>query len=928
MGYLLQKSSTARPLLFLLISSTDHLTGLTGATPTVTISKSGAAFASPSGTVSEIANGWYEVAGNATDTNTTGPLLLHATATGSDPLDDRFEVVIFNPDTNGTNGLTTVGTGSGQINPNGTGGVPANDLNGNALATATQVQNIAVTSAPLNTVATGDTLTTGSVSSGTYANTFTLDGVFFVLASAAGTLDVYFSFSVGTNGETSTATLWSGYLTGITNTLNAYAYNWTNSAWDQIGTVQGGTSTVTGEQDFDLTNSHTSSTGVVRIRFYNTGLTTASLYTDRILVGYAQTNPANFASLVISNGQGIGTSTLAAGAQMDLVNAPNATAITAIQSGLSKPGTAQTITPADTTAAQTAQASIAGIVAGTTVIAANLEQILGSAITGTAAWLANAFSTFFNIQTPVLTTASVNQSADAGAVVTNGTYGNAQLARSNVTGTIANQTTILNAVNAITTNTARSAPRVPDFLARPTSGSVAYTGDLYLYNLQGELEDADSNTVTVAARNAAGSSLNAGLTSTTMARLSIGWYRLTYTVNSTDTAQAVYFDYSWDIASVVMHDGAATEVQDAENYAYLSAIKAQTDKFAFDGSNYVKANSEVVSDKTGYALTGAEHTNIAADAQTGLTAQGYTTTRSGYLDMLNGIVAAIWNALTSAMTTSGSIGLKLANWVITTPPTAAQNATAVWQDATAGDFAVNGSAGKQLMTVLPADIAAGGGAPTAEENASAVWTDLLNGGDFGTTGSIGLGLASLRLASGPYPYSVNVKDSVSAANIPGAQVTATIGGMTFGPFITDGSGNTPLFGLPGGTCTIVIWAAGYETLALAPFTVNAGQNLNQVLVLQIIPAPIGPGWLVGLAKTISGNAIAPNMTVNFKLVSVQGVGLIANAVPFTATSDGGGNLSVNLQEYASYQYWVTSQATAQTFETEGGPSQQLGNFVG
>jgi hypothetical protein len=50
-----------------------------------------------------------------------------------------------------------------------------------------------------------------------------------------------------------------------------------------------------------------------------------------------------------------------AGAQMDLVNAPNATAITAIQLGLSKPGTAQTITPADTTAAGTAQATIAGL---------------------------------------------------------------------------------------------------------------------------------------------------------------------------------------------------------------------------------------------------------------------------------------------------------------------------------------------------------------------------------------------------------------------------------------------------------------------------------------------------------------------------------------------------------------------------------------
>jgi hypothetical protein len=48
-----------------------------------------------------------------------------------------------------------------------------------------------------------------------------------------------------------------------------------------------------------------------------------------------------------------------AGDQMDLVNTPNGTAITAIQNGLSKPGTAQTITPADTAAATTAQTTIA-----------------------------------------------------------------------------------------------------------------------------------------------------------------------------------------------------------------------------------------------------------------------------------------------------------------------------------------------------------------------------------------------------------------------------------------------------------------------------------------------------------------------------------------------------------------------------------------
>lgn len=110
MGYLLQQSSTAQPLLFMLISSSDHITGLTGkaATVTVTISKSGGSFTSPAGAIAEIANGWYSVAGNATDTATLGPLALHAAVTGSDPWDDLFNVVAYNPQDSVRLGLTAM----------------------------------------------------------------------------------------------------------------------------------------------------------------------------------------------------------------------------------------------------------------------------------------------------------------------------------------------------------------------------------------------------------------------------------------------------------------------------------------------------------------------------------------------------------------------------------------------------------------------------------------------------------------------------------------------------------------------------------------------------------------------------------------------------------------------------------------------------
>lgn len=92
-----KQSSTSYPVLFLLVSSTDHVTGVTGLSPTVTISKNGGAFASPSGAVSEVANGWYALAGNAGDRDTLGDLVIHATGTGADPVDDRYCVVPWDP---------------------------------------------------------------------------------------------------------------------------------------------------------------------------------------------------------------------------------------------------------------------------------------------------------------------------------------------------------------------------------------------------------------------------------------------------------------------------------------------------------------------------------------------------------------------------------------------------------------------------------------------------------------------------------------------------------------------------------------------------------------------------------------------------------------------------------------------------------------
>jgi hypothetical protein len=102
----LTQNQTAEPLVFMLVNSGDHISPLTGVAPTVTISKNGAAFAAVAGAVTEIGNGWYKVAGNATDANTLGPLILHATAAGGDPSDHLFQIIAFNPRNSVSLGLT------------------------------------------------------------------------------------------------------------------------------------------------------------------------------------------------------------------------------------------------------------------------------------------------------------------------------------------------------------------------------------------------------------------------------------------------------------------------------------------------------------------------------------------------------------------------------------------------------------------------------------------------------------------------------------------------------------------------------------------------------------------------------------------------------------------------------------------------------
>ena len=154
-----------------------------------------------------------------------------------------------------------------------------------------QVNNLAIASSSINTVAESYTLTTGTQSSGTYASTQALDGTTHQHTDTAGAMELYYQFDVGDSGIPASVKV-TGALTGLNDSLGVFAYNWGGTAWNQIGTLAGAGTATNTVNVYDLLTSHVgtgSNAGKVQIRFYAaSGLTSATLYVDQILVSYAQ----------------------------------------------------------------------------------------------------------------------------------------------------------------------------------------------------------------------------------------------------------------------------------------------------------------------------------------------------------------------------------------------------------------------------------------------------------------------------------------------------------------------------------------------------------------------------------------------------------------------------------------------------------------
>lgn len=154
------KQSTTYTRTFLMVATSDHITGITGATVAVNISKAGATGAAAGGTVSQVdatnMPGLYKIALTTTDTNTLGDLSFHCTATSADPTDfvdqvcanilgDTLPANATQINSVSTSSVTTISANQGTTQPlnfTGTGGSALvksdmTDIAGAAVSTTT-----------------------------------------------------------------------------------------------------------------------------------------------------------------------------------------------------------------------------------------------------------------------------------------------------------------------------------------------------------------------------------------------------------------------------------------------------------------------------------------------------------------------------------------------------------------------------------------------------------------------------------------------------------------------------------------------------------------------------------------------------------------------------------------------------------------------
>ena len=351
-----QQNTNTYPCMFFMADSADHVTGKTGLTPTLTISKNGGGFGAPTAaTVAELANGWYKWTGAAGDWDTVGELGIHVAAAGADACDLKYVVVPWNPFDAVRLGLTALPA----VASGGKGALPVTDA------------------------------ATGLVLTG------------------------YGPAAIKTNAD---LVAFSGGDSGNADRLKDFAANGYDATGHRVlAWVKGFFGTDMGAE------GAAGRVAAAVLKWFNVATPTGTVNS----LPDAIPNAAGGVTIV--------------GSQVDLVNAPNATALTAVRTEMEKSGTilaglnavkpdhkpsvaSNGLVAADVQALggnEEGPDALLLLLAGNAVVNANVTQIDGYTVQGNGSQLADGFISFFNVASGSrrLTLASYNQGADNNTIL-------------------------------------------------------------------------------------------------------------------------------------------------------------------------------------------------------------------------------------------------------------------------------------------------------------------------------------------------------------------------------------------------------------------------------------------------------------------------------------------------------------------------------
>ncbi len=164
-------------------------------------------------------------------------------------------------------------------------------IGSNFPAKQSQLDSLTSVGAAINTTAATYVLTTGTQSSGTFADTAALDSTHHEHTDVGAAIELYYEFSVGGDGVPVSTKL-TGQLSGGSGDIGVYAFDWDAAAFTQIGVlVKNGGDSV---NSYDLFTAHVgtgANIGLVRVRlFAASGLSGATLSIDQLLVSFAVVN--------------------------------------------------------------------------------------------------------------------------------------------------------------------------------------------------------------------------------------------------------------------------------------------------------------------------------------------------------------------------------------------------------------------------------------------------------------------------------------------------------------------------------------------------------------------------------------------------------------------------------------------------------------